>query len=219
MVRFGRLRRLTPVSRSRGADRGRPVDRYYIESFLRRYSGQDQYALGDIRGHVLEVGDDTYTRMLGSNVTKLDILQADASNAQATIVADLAQADNIPSDTFDCIVCTQVLLLIYDFRGAIRHLHRILKPGGILLVTVPGISHLCRPDADLWGDYWRFTTRSMRRLFEELFPPANVTVEAYGNVLSSISFLEGIAAEELRQHELDMRDPDYELIVTVRAKK
>src|SRR5262249_4673712 len=99
------------------------------------------------------------------------------------------------------------------------HLYRILKPGGILLVTVPGISHICRPDADLYGDYWRFTTWSMRRLFDEFFAPANVTVEAYGNVLSSIAFLEGVAAEELKQHELQMRDPNYELLVTVRARK
>lgn len=219
MIRFGRLRRLTPVSSARGADRGRPIDRYYIEDFLGRHSGQDQYVLGDIRGHVLEVGDDSYARMFGAGITTLDILHQDASNAQATIVADLADADGIPSDRFDCVICTQVLLLIYDFRAALRHLHRILKPGGVLFVTVPGISQICRPDADRGGDYWRFTTWSLRRLFEELFAPEEVTVEAYGNVLTSIAFLEGIAAEELKKLELDMRDPDYELLIAARARK
>lgn len=219
MVRFGRLRRLAPVSRARGADRGSPIDRYYIGHFMARHAGLDQYVLGDIRGDVLEVGDDTYARMFGSGVTKLDILHADASNAQATIIADLTHAENIASNTYDCVICTQVLLLIYDFRAAVRTLHRILKPNGVVLATVPGISHICRPDADLSGDYWRFTTWSMRRLFEEFFAPEDIVVEAYGNVLSAVAFLEGVAAEELKRRELDTRDPDYELLVAIRARK
>ena len=218
-VRFGGLRRLTPVSSARGADRGSPIDRYYIDDFLTRHGGRDQYVLGDIRGHVLEIGDDTYARRFGTAIFKLDILHGDASNDQATIVADLAHADAVASDTFDCVICTQTLLLIYDFRSAMAHLHRILKPGGVLLATVPGISQICRPDADLAGDYWRFTSWSMRRLLEEFFAPENVIVEAYGNVLSSIAFLEGIAAEELKRQELDVRDPDYELLVAARARK
>ena len=218
-VRFGSLRRLTPISSARGADRGTPIDRYYIQDFLSRHSGRDDYVLGDIKGHVLEIGDDTYTRQFGSSVTKLDILHGDSSNPRATIIADLARADNVPSETFDCVICTQTLLLIYDVRSAIDHLHRILKPEGILLLTVPGISPICRPDADAGGDHWRFTTWSMRRLLREFFAPESVLVEAYGNVLAAIAFLEGIAAQELRRHELDVRDPDYELIVAARARK
>jgi len=37
-------------------------------------------------------------------------------------------------------VFTQTLHLIYDVRSAIRTLHRVLKPGGVLLATFPGIS-------------------------------------------------------------------------------
>ena len=66
---------------------------------------------------------------------------------------------------------------------------------------------------------WRFTTLSARRLFGEVFPTENVTVEAYGNVLVAVAFLHGLAAEELRQEELDHRDPDYEVLITVRAVK
>jgi SAM-dependent methyltransferase len=225
-VRFGSLRRLTPISRIYGEDRGLPIDRYYIEDFLSRHAGRGEYVLGDIRGHVLEIGDDYYSRKFGGTssgrlgaVERIDVLHVDESNSQATIVGDLTAASHIPSDTFDCIICTQVLLLVYDLRAAIQTLHRVLKPGGVVLATVPGISRICRPDVDLWGDYWRFTTRSARRLFEEAFPPQNVTVEAYGNVLSSIAFLHGLATKELRQAELDLRDPNYELLIGVRAQK
>jgi SAM-dependent methyltransferase len=212
-VRFGSLRRLQPISRVFGFDRGLCIDRYYIENFLSRYAE-------DIRGHVLEIGEDTYTRRFGGDrVARSDVLHVQEGNPKATVVADLTCADSIPSDTLDCIIFTQTLQFIYDVRAAIRHLYRILKPGGVLLATLPGISQISRYDMDRWGDYWRFTTLSARRLFEEIFPPGSVTVRAYGNVLAAVAFLHGLSAEELRREELDYHDPDYELIITVRTVK
>ena len=141
-------------------------------------------------------------------------------NPDATVVADLADAPKLPSDAFDCVICTQTLLLIYDVHAAVRTLHRVLKPGGTALVTVPGISRSCRPDdGAITGDYWRFTTMSAKQLFEETFQPAGVTVEAYGNVLTAAAFLYGLAAEELAPSELDVHDPDYQVIIGVKAVK
>jgi glycosyltransferase involved in cell wall biosynthesis len=212
LVRFGNLRRLTPVSRVFGFDRGTPIDRYYIENFLARYAA-------DIRDRVLEVGDDTYTRRFGCDrVTRCDVLHVSEENPRATIIADLANADHIPSNTFDCIVLTQTLHLIYDVRGALLTLHRILRPGGVLLTTFPGISQIDHYD---WGEtwYWAFTSLSARRLFEEVFPGRTVRVETHGNVLAATAFLQGIAVEELRKDELDFDDPDYQVTIAVRATK
>lgn len=212
-VRWGTLRRLTPVSRVFGFDRGLCIDRYYIERFL-------SACASDIRGRVLEIGDDAYTRKFGGErVTKSDVLHVVEGNPKATLVADLTCADHIPSDTFDCIIFTQTLQFIYNVRAALRHLHRILKPGGVLLATFPGISQISRYDMDRWGDYWRFTDASARRLFGDVFGAENVTVEAYGNVLVACAFLHGLAAHELQQEELDYHDPDYQVIITVRAVK
>lgn len=218
-VRFGSLRRLRPISPYFGFDRGLPIDRYYIEHFLGRHADADEYVRGDIHGRVLEIGEDMYTRKFGRRVDRIDVLHADPANPQATIVGDLAAGESIPSDSFDCIICTQTLLLIYDVRAAIATLHRILRPGGVLLVTLPCISRICRREMDRWGDYWRFTSLSSRRLFEEAFEPANVKVEAYGNVLAAVAFLHGVASEELKRSELDLRDPDYEVLISVRAVK
>jgi SAM-dependent methyltransferase len=194
-------------------DRGQAIDRYYIESFLSRHAD-------DIRGHVLEIGDDRYTRKFGDGrVTRSDILYPLSGNPQATLVADLTNAQEIPSNAFDCVIVAQTLQFIYDFRAALCHLHRILKPGGSLLATLPGISQISRYDMDRWGDFWRFTSLSARRLFEESFPAGNVTVQAYGNVLVAVAFLEGLALEELKREELDQSDRDYELLITVRAVK
>jgi SAM-dependent methyltransferase len=211
-ARFGRLRRVTPMSREFGYARGTPIDRYYIENFLARQAS-------DIQGRVLEIKDDSYTRLYGGSRVKIsDVLDVAEDNPRATIVADLTRADHIPSDTFDCIILTQTLQLIYDVRSATHTLHRILKPGGVLLATFPGISYLSHKYCgDLW--YWAFTQSSARRLFEEIFPATNLRVEAHGNVLAAISFLHGLAVEELRQEELDYRDPDYQVLIELRAVK
>jgi SAM-dependent methyltransferase len=211
-VRFGSLRRVTPISQRFGFDRGQPIDRYYIESFLAQHAN-------DVRGRVLEIGDDSYTRRFGDDrVTIRDVLHVAEDNPHATIVGDLTCADHIPSDAFDCVILTQTLHLIYDLHAALNTLYRILKPGGVLLVTFPGISQIDHYD---WGVtwYWGFTTRSAQRLFVETFPAENVAIEAHGNVLAAIAFLHGLAVEEMRPEELDYRDPDYEVLITVRAVK
>jgi SAM-dependent methyltransferase len=206
------LRRVTPFSRNWGYERGVPIDRYYIENFLAGHAN-------DIRGRVLEIGDDTYTRRFGGErVTTRDVLHVGEGNPKATVVADLASAPQIRSDKFDCIILTQTLQLIYDTRACLGTCFRILKPGGVLLATFPGISQI---DDGEWGQSWcwAFTTTSAKRLFEEVFAAPMVEVGFRGNVLASISFLHGLPLEELRQEELDYSDPQYQMLITVRAVK
>ncbi|WP_261788879.1 class I SAM-dependent methyltransferase [Methanosarcina siciliae] len=210
---MGRLDRTEPVSANFGLERGRPIDRYYINTFLTQYSR-------DIQGRVLEISDNGYTKRLGGNrVKRSDVLHAVKGNPKATIISDLTKADNIPSDSFDCIILTQTLQFIYDIKSAVKHLHRILKPNGVLLVTMPGISQISSYDMEHWGEYWRFTTTSSQRLFEEEFSPENIEVKAYGNVLASAAFLYGMATEDLKPEQLDYHDPKYQMLITVRAVK
>jgi glycosyltransferase involved in cell wall biosynthesis len=213
-VRFGSFRRVLPLNPGWGWARGGlPIDRYYIERFLERHAT-------DIGGHVLEVSDDAYTRRFGGDrVTQADVLHVTGDNPKATIVADLTRADQVPSDTFDCIVLTQVLPFILDVPAAVRTLHRILRPGGVVLATVPGIGRISRYDMERWGDYWRFTSLSAHRVFECGFPQGEVRVEAHGNVLAATAFLHGLSDRELRPDELDYHDPDYQVLITVRAVK
>jgi hypothetical protein len=142
-----------------------------------------------------------------------------SDNPSATIVGNLETAEAIPQERFDCVILTQTLPFIYEVRAAVTNVYAALRPGGVLLATVSGISQTSRYDMERWGDYWRFTSLSARRLFEEVFPPANVTVEAHGNVLTAIAFLEGLASHELRGQELDFRDQNYEVSITLRAVK
>ena len=213
-VAFGDLRQLEPLSLVWGLDRGKPIDRHYIEAYLASQRS-------DIRGRVLEVKDSTYTEWFGgTSVTSRDVLDIDPANKRATIVADLSRADGIASDQFDCFILTQTLHIIYDVRGALAHAYRILKPGGVLLCTLPAVSRVNYEDGGLEsGDYWRFTEASVRRLFAEVFPAENAKVRVHGNVLTCAAFLYGLAAEELEPAELAHVDRWFPLLFCVRAVK
>jgi len=165
----------------------------------------------------LEVGDNEYTVKYGkrNNYTS-HVLHIIEGNSKATIVGDLTNLEHVPDKSFNCIILTQVLHLIYDMPAAVNTLHRILKPGGTLLLTVPGISQVKKCD---WGDdwHWSLTIMSARKMLGEHFE--DLQVSAYGNVLVAISFLEGISAEELKTSELDYIDNEYQTLVTVVAKR
>lgn len=214
-VDFGSLRRLSPISPIFGKDRDLvSVERYYIERFLADHAA-------DIRGRTLEMGDPAYTlRFGGDRVTQPDVLHYVPGNPQATVVADLTDAPHIPDDSFDCIIITQTLQMIFEADAAIRTLHRILKPGGVVLATSHGMSRVARREGvDDWGEYWHFTSQSSKRLFRAAFGKDNVEVTTYGNVLACVANLHGLAASEIDPAEIDYNDPNYELIVCVRAVK
>lgn len=210
-VDLGDLDRLTPVSRDWGFDRGTPIDRFYIERFMAAHSA-------DVRGRVLEVADNAYTRRYGGDrVERSDVLHPGPGNPRATVIADLARPDPGLERQFDCIVCTQTLQLVFEVGNAVRQLHHWLKPGGVVLASVPGITQISREDMEQTGDYWRFTGASVRKLFAAEFGEQAIDVEVCGNVLASVAFLHGIAAEEFDSSSLLEADPQFQMLMTVRA--
>ena len=207
---LGAIRRTRPISDDWGFDRGAPVDRYYIERFLFEHRR-------DIRGRVLEIKENRYTDRYGTAVERRDVMDIDPANPKVTVLADLSAADQVSANLFDCFLVTQTLQLIYNIRSAIAHAHRILRPGGVLLATVPSVSRIALGPA--FVDHWRFTSASCARLFGEYFGAEHVTVAAHGNVLVCIAFLLGLAYDELSPTELDVQDENFPLLVTVRAVK
>jgi LmbE family N-acetylglucosaminyl deacetylase len=211
-VDFGDLGRSEPISRVFGYDRGTPIDRPFIEAFLRQHRQ-------DIRGRVLEIGDDSYTRQFGGErVSQSDVLHVKEGAPGATIIGDLSNAPQIADDSFDCLILTQVLVVIFDLPATIATIHRILKPGGVALITVPGISNI---DKDEWHDQWMwsFSPNSLRRLLQLRFKAEGITVSSRGNVLTSIAFLQGLCAEDLQGFPPAGDDPHYPQTVLGRAVK
>jgi len=208
-VRLGDLARTRPISSDWGFERGTPIDRYLIEKFLEQHAN-------DIHGRVLEVAGDAYTRRFGHDVTEVEILAVSERERAATIVADLADAPQIPDGRFDCVIVTQTLQYIWDVREAVATLRRILAPGGVALVSLPSV---IRYDDGSWPDLWRFTPASARRLFEDAFGTEHIEVEAPGNVLAAAAFLYGLAAEELDGSVLQADDPAVPVSILIRARK
>jgi hypothetical protein len=211
-VNFPDLHRVTPVSPIFGLDRGTPIDRYYIEKFLKASSGY-------IAGQVLEVGNSHYSKRFGGAGITCKVLHATEDNPAATVVGDLTDRTTLPGNITDCFICTQTLNFIFDVESAVAGIHHILKPGGVLLATVAGISQISRYDMERWGDYWRFTTASLEKLFKPVFPGA-VEIGIHGNSLAACAFLQGLAVEDLPDPRvLDETDPAYQLLLTITARK
>jgi SAM-dependent methyltransferase len=207
---LGTIRRTQPLSDSWGRDRGHPIDRHYVERFL----AENRAA---ITGRVVEIADRRYTVRFGSDVTTSDVLDVDAGNREANLVADLCDLSALPADAYDCAIVTQTLQYIYDIEAAVRGIHRLLRPSGVALVTVPAVSRVAH-SAGVDGDFWRFTHASCATVFGSVFA-GPVEVRTRGNVLVAVAFLIGMAREELSVRELELDDPNFPVLVTIRAQK
>jgi len=209
------LRRLKPYRPDFGFHYGKPIDRYYIERFLADHADS-------IRGCVAEIGDDNYARRFGGvRVESCEVVDLDEHNPKCTLRLDLAQTASAPQNQFDCILCLQTLFEIYDHAAAVASLHKMLRPGGALLVSLPGICQRVRGRM-LGGagtDCWRYTADSANHLFAACFGHANVETSTYGNVLVATAFLHGLVQRELTRAELDFHDPDYEVLIAIKAVK
>ena len=200
---FGDLRRVQPLGEW-GFERGRPVDRFYIEGFLERHADL-------IRGHALEVDNDRYASRFGA--TSVDIVDVVPENPDANIIGDLCDPGVLRPATYDVQLITQVLQLVSQPVAAIRNLTAALKPGGSLLLTVPTMSRLAAR-----SDRWRWTPAGMQDVLRQASPPGAVTeVVGYGNSLVARAYLFALSVEDLEEEVLRNQDEDFPLVVCGRV--
>ena len=185
-------RKTEPVSPLVGIDRGTPIDRYYIERFLERHAG-------DVQGEVIEIKD--------------------RENTLATMFDDIRTLASIPDKSVDCFIITQVLQYVDDLDASARAIRRVLKLGGSALITVPTVGKLDGHEDNVAGHYWRLTSDSARYVFSRAFAPDELQIESWGNARVGLSFLAGLAAEDLTRRELETRDPLYACGVCIRARR
>jgi SAM-dependent methyltransferase len=116
--------------------------------------------------------------------------------AQTTdIVADLHELP-IEDGRFGFVLCTEVLEHVADPPRVLRELHRVLRPGGGLLLTVPFVFELHEEP----HDHWRYTSHGLRRLLTE----AGFTVASIEPLSGWFSTL----AQVLRNGGIAMRPAD-----------
>lgn len=201
-----------PASREFGLDRGKAIDRYYIEQILKK---NKQY----IKGKCLEIADSEYTLMYGckGNITPY-ILHVEGWGENA-IKGNLETGEGILEDFFDCAIITQTLMFTFDLQSVAQNIYKLLKHGGVAIVTVSGISPISVYDESNWGSYYTFHQGAMRKLFEPLFGKENVIVNSFGNVKTAMGLLYGLCQEDLQEQDFLVNDHQYPVIISAILKK
>ena len=209
---FGDLHRFEPVSWNYGFSRGAPIDRFYIERFLSVTAREFVVASSRWKSERIRINSAARKSLILMCCTCLQI------TLSATVVADLTDAPQIPSNHDHCLVLTRTLQYIDDTRAVLRTLHRILRPGGTVLATFPGLSRTSDP---LWSAswYWNFTSRSAKRLFGDVFNQAKLEVKGFGNLFVATAFLYGLVQADIPEEDFMHNDDGFEITIGVCARK
>jgi hypothetical protein len=216
-VRSIQFRRLTPLRN--GRQPGTFIVRYYWAHYLHTYRK-------DIYGRALEIGAiDTLVRYGGAAVTCAEGMDIAAHSPDIKVIADLAQADRVPSNTYDCFINQFTMHLIYDLDAALYHSIRILKPGGTLLVNFTCVDYYFARGLDMGTGaplfvYWSFTPIQVENLLRRAgLTSDDYSIDVYGNLFTRVADQLNLSAEELTRHELDYADPGHPLLICARIVK
>ena len=164
--------------------------------------------LAKVQGSVVDVGcgDSPFKHLLGSNTTYtgLDYNQSSEFNYKRT---DVVYFDGtkfpFPNESFDYVLCTEVLEHIPEPGIFIDEVHRILKSDGKALFTVPWSARYHY----IPNDYYRYTPSTLQKLFSGF---REVTIKTRGTDLTvicskSIVFYAGLVSNILRKEKSFLR--------------
>ncbi len=163
-ARFGRAQ-AGKQSRHSIEDRTRPSLLQYDYLTLSTLSEDVTALIGAIprgaRGRrALDLGADKcpYRRVLEANGCAVETLDVTADGGADHV--GTAEATGLPGESFDVVVCTQVLEHCVNPWQAISEIQRVLKPGGHLVLSVPHVWFYHPHPAD----NWRFTQEGVVQL-------------------------------------------------------
>jgi len=149
-----------------------------LGKYLTRLGLEDFYRqnLRDVSGVMLEIGAGTQNLDYGNGakIVRLDINKSE----HVDIVAD---AHDLPltDDSFDAVLCKQVLEHLYHPHKAVDEMLRVLKPGGKLVAS----TCFYWPIHGAPVDYFRFTQFGLEKLFERF---SEVKVVSQNGVLGTL---------------------------------
>ena len=127
----------------------------------------------------------------------------------ADIYADIEDESTLPEDRFDCIIATQVLVYMYDVELCLRNLKKLMKPGGVLIITVPG----CAKHSNYM--MIAYTEKLLKQLCMSTFGNYD-DFQAYGSLEVLIRMLLGVRGN--RYEKPASNDYKYSTILGIVAK-
>lgn len=142
-----------------------PEKRHFSPAAYSQYGVTLPMLLRHARGQLIDLGcgDMPFRAFVRGQVSGYDSLDLYPRRPDVTYVADLQDMAVVPSAAYDTALCVEVLEHVPDPFRAAREIHRILKPGGVLVMSVPHLSRL----HDEPHDYYRYTRHGVRRLLEQ----------------------------------------------------
>ncbi len=199
-----------PIERDFGSNRGKPLDRYYIEEFIEKNRSI-------IRGKVLEIGDDRYSKKYLDN-SQINVLRGKNNRNYINHEGDLLDFNSLKSiGKFDTLILTNVINFIYEYDIAIKNIAKLITKDGKCLFSVSGLSGLSKFDNERWGDYWRFSEKSLYLSLKKHFH--NVEIDYFGNASVAAASILGIVTEDLPESTLKIKDYDYPVIIVAIASQ
>ena len=126
------------------------LTRTKLDEFIKKYAN---------RGKTLDIGcgGSPYKKYFPNRVS-IDIEKKESVD----IVADAHNLDMFEDETFDCIICTEVLEHLHTPQIAIDEMRRVLKNNGQLILT----TRFLFPLHDTPNDYYRFTKYGLKHLLK-----------------------------------------------------
>lgn len=200
-----------PVSLQFATERGTPVDRFYIDEFLKSHSKF-------IQGDVLEIEDATYTKRYGKGLHHSIVTDVSSTAQDVDFNSNLETGEGIRENIADCFILTQTLMYIFDLKTAVENIYRTLKPNGVALITCSGLSQNSRRCMDNYGAFFNFNAAALKKMFSN----DKMTVletGSYGNVKTVVAHLTGLCQEDLQTDDFLPSDPYYPLIVYAVVRK
>lgn len=213
-VRGAQLRRLTPFGAGRHDQMS--VIRYYWADFLEQHRA-------DVQGCALEIGETSTIRYYGgSNLRAAAALDLAAHSPEVQVVADLARADHVPGEQYDCFLAQFTNNVIFDIASALYQALRLLRPRGVLLTNFWCTDFYFHNGLDMGTGaplymHWFFTPIQVENLLRTLgLGGEDFTLAVYGNLLAKTAFLMNLPVRELTPRERDTCDPGQPLLICAR---
>lgn len=174
-------------------DRRRRVEEEFVTIEQRRFLSPIFYAhytllLPVIRryahGRFLDLGcgSTPFWSAVVGQVARYDAVDLWPRSDKVTFVGDVQALEMVQEASYDSAICIEVLEHVPEPGHAVASMARILKPGGVVVISVPHLSRL----HDLPHDYFRYTEYGLRYLLQKAGLEV-ISLQAKGGLLTFLA--------------------------------